>query len=216
MERTFMWFTQWICQPLLLLIGLVLVPIQIWSSRKAQRDGGDLLYRQGPPWRHFSLARRAMIVGVVLFALFCLGTSLAAGLAGEWWMISNSLLGLLVAGELVYDACTGFPYSGLELRANAMLRGCGLLAWEKVEEYCWMDPRPVLRLKIEHVGYWERGVDPADRAVIDAILQEQHIPLREPGWKQPAGAGLTSMSEAPTLPAAVACPTGAPGRTQSH
>ena len=175
-----------------------------------------MLYRQGPPWRHFSLARRAMIVGVVLFALFCLGTSLAAGLAGEWWMISNSLLGVLAAGELVYDACTGFPYSGLELRAIALLRGCRLLAWNKVEEYCWMDPRPVLRLKLEHIGYTELRVQPADRDTIDAILQEHHIPLREPSWKQPAGAGLTSMSEAPTLPAAVAGPTCAPGITQSH
>jgi len=128
-----------------------------------------------------------MVVGLVLLALFVVAAASLVARNARGWMMFNSLLGILVTGELVYDACTGFPYSGLELRANAMLIGCRSLAWQKVQEYCWMDPRSVLRLKLEHVGYIERSVDPADRATIDAILQERGIPMREPSRKQPAG-----------------------------
>lgn len=172
----------------LLIASAVSYAFGVRSFARARRDAGELLYRERSPWRRFSLARRALlVVGCLYVVLWCVVLTPTQAMQGNWLSALNGPMSLLLVGPWVYDAWTGFPYSGLEFRANAMFIGCRNIPWGKVHEYCWLDPRSILRLKLEHIGYQQWKVNPADRAAIDAILQAHRIPVRPPSWAASSG-----------------------------
>jgi len=49
MGNTFLWISQWIGQPFLLLVAVALIPVQVRSFKRAQSEGGELLYRERRP-----------------------------------------------------------------------------------------------------------------------------------------------------------------------
>jgi hypothetical protein len=173
---------------LLLIASAVIYAFGVRSFARARRDAGELLYRERSPWRRFSLARRALlVVGCLYVVLWCVLLTPTQAMQGNWLNALNGPMSLLIVGPWVYDARTGFPYSGLEFRANAMFIGCRAISWEKVGEYCWLEPGAALRLKLEHIGYQQWKVNPADRATIDTILQAHQIPVRPPSWDASSG-----------------------------
>lgn len=156
-----------------------------------RREGGALLYREHSPWWRFSIGRQALLVAGVLFWLSLSGLMLQT-LSGPAPFIiptvAMALIAVLMAARLVCDAWTGFPDSRIELRTGCVLKGSTAYPWDRFEEYCWLDPRPVVRVKVKDWGYFEWRVDPRDRDAIEAIIQEHHIPPRAPSWQTHVGA----------------------------
>jgi hypothetical protein len=158
---------------------------------KHRREGGDLLYRERSPWLRFSVGRRVLIVAGALFSLSVSGLMLQTLSGPVPFIIPTLVLALIppfIAAKLICDACTGFPYSGIELRTGCVLKGSTAYSWDRFEEYCWLDPQLVLRVKVKNWGYFEWRVDPRDRDRIEAIIHEHQVPQRASSWQTHAGA----------------------------
>ena len=155
--------------------------LQIAAFLKARRVAGELLYRE--PWS----AVRLDVLTAVAIALFPISMIDWLILGQLWWGTLRESTMLLLSAWILVMWWTG-PNRRLELRTRGVVGGYEFIPWEKIREYAWLSQHSTLRVESSE-EYLQGPVSPQNRAAVEAILEEHHIPPRMLSEPIHAGSG---------------------------